>query len=213
MGVGVGQSEVMVSGDPQFGNYSSTRIAQLVPLKCFEADQGEILETVVEFYEKWLRTEVVCGHVRQLRRVEDESQLECSVTKPQLPNFEGELTAQYAIALMETKLVGKRRAREIVGEDPDTQEAQVRAEEAEELERQMALQPAAQPGEVPGRSLPTGHLNAGPVHDPDTGQWVSKAEQDVAARRKAEKEADQAKAEQEQGQEALAAGRQGNGWH
>ena len=137
-----------------------------------------------EFYERWVKTEVAVGHVRNCKRIEDDAQLECNVTLPTMPNFEGELVVGYAASAMQAGLISKRRATEMIGEDPDVQEEQIHKEEEMDAERY---------GQAPnGVSGVSGTNTSEKVHDPDTGHFVTKDEEGEAERRKSEKTAQQA---------------------
>jgi len=181
---GVQQSEAMVSGDASNANYSSTRISQLIPLKTFEAEQGAWAEYVVEFYEKWTKTEVAIGHIKCLKRIEDDSQLDCNVSPPRLPNFEAEMVIGYVTSAMQAGLVSERRAMEMIGENPDAMKEQKRSEEIEESEHYG--QAPIGPGGIPGMGGLGTELEK---HDPNTGQFIPKEQEYQAELERASKQA------------------------
>jgi len=125
--VGVQQSEAMVTGDGSNANYASTRITQFIPLRSFEAEQGDWAETVQQFYEAWVYTEAAMGRIPIIR---DECLLDVNVTPSQMPNFEAEIAAPTAISLFQAGLISRRTSQELVRLDPDVEEDRMVEEQA-----------------------------------------------------------------------------------
>jgi len=177
MAVGMSMSEAMISADGSQGNYSSTRITQLIPLKCFEAEQAEWSDECIELYTRWESQEVAVGHVKQLKTIEDDSQLDCDVTPPRLPNFEAEMVIQYAMAAQQSGATSMRRYREMIGENNDQQKQQILEEELEKAERTAMMPMAPQQFDDQGNPINlSGEDSRGVEHDPNSGKFAPNAE-------------------------------------
>jgi capsid protein len=142
-------SEAMVTADGSNANYASTRITQIIPFRGFEAEQGLWSETVLQYYESWVKVEAAFG---RLPRIHDDCQLDANVTPTKLPNFEGEITSQMVTTLRGAGIISLRTAMEMVGIDPEVEEERM-AEEERELTKKQELARQTMMGE-PGQPEP-----------------------------------------------------------
>lgn len=161
--VGANLSEAMVTADGSNANYASTRVTQFPAMRGFEADQGDWSNPVRRLYFVWCYRE---SALQRIPRIWDDCQTDCDVSPDELPNFEGEITAGFAVQLFTAGIISKRTAQEMSHVDPDIEKHRMK-EEAEsdqavfpqlpiesDTEPELEAEPGVEPGDEDPEDVP-----------------------------------------------------------